>query len=174
MARVTAFKRRPRQWPQTRRRARRLRVPLVPLLLLIGGVAGAGYSFWRAGSASVWFQSEAVPFASFRLCGRPPHRDCVIDGDTFDLGSQSIRCADIDAPETHPPRCDYEGTLGNRAARRLHDLLNAGPFELRGSGADQYGRALRTVHRDGRSLGGILVPEGLARQWTGRRLPWCA
>jgi endonuclease YncB( thermonuclease family) len=27
--------------------------------------------------------------------------------------------------------------------------------------------------RDGRSLGDILVSEGLARTWSGRRQPWC-
>ena len=39
---------------------------------------------------------------------------------------------------------------------------------------DRYGRKLRVVVRDGWSLGETLVSEGLARRWTGRRLPWCA
>lgn len=100
----------------------------------------------------------------------------MIDGDTFYMGSQSIRIADIDTPETHPPRCDYEADLGEQATRRLLELLNAGPFALQSAGdrdEDRYGRKLRTVVRDGRSLGDVLVSEGLAREWTGRRLPWC-
>jgi endonuclease YncB( thermonuclease family) len=54
-------------------------------------------------------------------------------------------------------------------------LLAAGPFELRmlGRDVDRYGRKLRVVVRDGRSLGDQLVAEGLARTWTGRREPWC-
>lgn len=120
-------------------------------------------------------QAHAVSSA-FGLCGAPPHRDCVIDGDTFYLGRQSIRIADIDTPETRGARCAYEATLGDRATHRLHALLNAGPFQLQAGArdADRYGRKLRTVMRDGRSLGDVLVTEGLARPWTGRRLPWCS
>jgi micrococcal nuclease len=100
--------------------------------------------------------------------------NCVVDGDTFYLAGRKVRIADIDAPETHPSRCPTEAALGSRATSRLLTLLNAGPFELAGHGRDRYGRDLRTVVRDGRSLGGILVAEGLARPWTGHRLPWCA
>ena len=120
--------------------------------------------------------TSLISNVSFGFCGRPPHSDCVIDGDTFYMRSQSIRIADIDAPETHPPRCEYEESLGALATRRLHELLNAGPFALEsepGRDEDQYGRKLRIVVRGGRSLGEILVSEGLAREWTGRRLSWC-
>jgi endonuclease YncB( thermonuclease family) len=57
------------------------------------------------------------------------------------------------------------------------ELLNAGPFELQAfedRDADRYGRLLRVVVRDGKSLGDQLVSEGLARTWTGRREPWCS
>ena len=61
--------------------------------------------------------------------------------------------------------------------RRMEALLSAGPFELHpppgGCDEDRYGRKLRIVTRGGRSLGDVLVEEGLARTWTGRRLPWC-
>lgn len=101
----------------------------------------------------------------------------VIDGDTFDYAGGRVRIADIDAPETHPSRCPYEAELGARATRRLHTLLAAGPFELRplgdGRDTDRYGRRLRIVTRGGQSLGDVLVTEGLARTWTGRREPWC-
>jgi endonuclease YncB( thermonuclease family) len=111
----------------------------------------------------------------FSMCGRPPHSNCVIDGDTFYIDGQSIRIADIDTPETHPPRCSYEATLGRRATRRLLGLLNSGPLVLKTGlrDEDRYGRKLRTVYRDGRSIGNVLVSEGLARRWTGHREPWC-
>src|SRR3546814_5603600 len=110
--------------------------------------------------------------AAFTMCARPPHSDCVIDGDTFYVGAQAIRIADIDTPETHPPRCDYEAELGDRATRRLLELLNDGPLALTPTGSrddDRYGRKLRVVVRDGRSLGDVIVSEGLARPVTGRR-----
>jgi endonuclease YncB( thermonuclease family) len=113
----------------------------------------------------------------FAMCGGSRGSKCVIDGDTFRFQAETIRIADIDAPETHPPRCAQEARLGERATRRLQELLSAGPFELRqvgGRDADRYGRKLRNVTRGGRSLGQVLVSEGLAREWNGRRRPWCA
>lgn len=101
----------------------------------------------------------------------------VVDGDTFWIGGDKVRIADIDTPETHPPRCADEAERGERATRRLAALLNEGPFELQpiaGRDVDRYGRKLRIVTRNGRSLGDVLVAEGLARTWTGRREPWCA
>lgn len=137
---------------------------------------------WPAGDARP-ASVEQQPQASFQqarspqfaICGRV-RRTCVVDGDTFWLDGTKIRIADIDTPEIGQPRCDYEYELGMRATRRLVDLLNAGPFELRTIGnrdEDQYGRKLRVVTRNGRSLGDQLVSEGLARTWSGRREPWC-
>lgn len=100
----------------------------------------------------------------------------VIDGDTFDYAGMRVRIADIDTPEVDG-RCAYEIELAARATRRLRGLLAAGPFELHpvgdGRDVDQYGRKLRIVTRGGQSLGDVLVAEGLARTWTGRREPWC-
>jgi len=99
----------------------------------------------------------------------------VIDGDTFDYRGMRIRVADIDTPEIRG-RCAYETELAARATRRMRALLAAGPFELEpisGRDSDRYGRKLRIVTRGGRSLGDMLVAEGLARTWSGRREPWC-
>lgn len=101
---------------------------------------------------------------------------CVIDGDTIRYNGSRIRIEDIDAPETHEPRCASELALGQRATRRLLDLINAGPFEIvytGGRNLDRYGRELRRLVRGGKSLGEILVEEGLARRWDGARHPWC-
>jgi micrococcal nuclease len=102
--------------------------------------------------------------------------NCVVDGDTFWRNSIKIRVADIDAPEIGTPGCASEKSLGDRATRRLLELVNAGPFEMQswsGRDEDKYGRKLRVLVRNGHSLGGILVSEGLARTWTGKRQPWC-
>lgn len=101
--------------------------------------------------------------------------NCVVDGDTFHMDGTTIRISDIDAPETHPPRCAREADLGDRATTRLSQLLSSGPFQLvrHDRDRDRYGRQLRVVIRDGRSIGKMLVGEGLARPWTGKRRPWC-
>jgi micrococcal nuclease len=123
-------------------------------------------------------QSNAKPkIERFAACGYISRDNCVIDGDTFFLAGEKIRIADIDAPETGGAQCANEAQLGKRATSRLRELLNEGPFELRGyksRDTDRYGRKLRVVVRDGRSIGDTLIAEGLARRWSGRRLPWCA
>jgi micrococcal nuclease len=121
------------------------------------------------------FQLNERGSAQFGLCFMGGGFNCVVDGDTFRMAGEKIRVADIDAPETHPPRCAYEADLGQRATVRLQELLNDGPVELQAidRDRDQYGRELRIVTRNGESLGLRLVQEGLARNWTGSRRPWC-
>jgi hypothetical protein len=120
---------------------------------------------------SPWGRSAAAPLGGTAYAEAAVR---VIDGDTFDLGNQRIRIADIDTPEVNG-RCPAETALAARATARISELLNQGPFELGAIGRDEdrYGRKLRIVIRDGRSLGDQLVAEGLARTWTGRREPWC-
>jgi micrococcal nuclease len=111
----------------------------------------------------------------FAACGRRP-KTCVVDGDTFWLDGVKIRLADIDTPEVRTPQCASERSLGIKATERLIDLLNMGPFNLQATGNseyDRYGRLLRVVIRDGKSLGAQLVDEGLAHVWIGHKQSWC-
>ena len=119
--------------------------------------------------------SRDMSQARFGMCHSGGGTNCVVDGDTFWYQGRKIRIADIDTPETHPPRCAEEARLGAAATERLQDLLNAGPFTLENidRDTDSYGRALRVVTRGGESLGGVLVGEGLARWYAGGRQPWC-
>ncbi|WP_228244113.1 thermonuclease family protein [Porphyrobacter sp. GA68] len=135
---------------------------------ILGGLAGI---YWPFGSAS----AEARTTHSFAVCGMV-RRTCVVDGDTIWLEGVKIRIADIDTPEISQPKCDYEYDLGIKARDRLVVLLNQGEFEAVTIGSrdeDQYGRKLRVLLRNGRSIGDQLVAEGLARTWSGRREPWC-
>jgi endonuclease YncB( thermonuclease family) len=111
----------------------------------------------------------------FGLCFIGGGYNCVVDGDTIWLQGEKIRIADIDAPETHDPRCSSEKALGDRATLRLQQLLNAGTITLRpiDRDHDRYGRLLRLVLVDGESVGDVLVNEGLARRYGGGRRPWC-
>jgi micrococcal nuclease len=113
--------------------------------------------------------------ASFGFCHSGGGTNCVVDGDTFYYRGNKIRIADIDTPETHDYRCGSELELGNRATGRLRELLNNGAFSLMNidRDTDRYGRLLRVIERDGKSLGGVLVSEGLARWYEGGRQPWC-
>ena len=115
--------------------------------------------------------------AFFVLCGQSaPHDTCVYDGDTFWLGGEAYRIEDIDTPEKKSPQCTSEAILASDATRRLIEILNIGEFALvqrGGRDIDRYGRRLRTVEIAGASIAMVLISEGLARPWTGKRQPWC-
>ncbi|RVQ65509.1 thermonuclease family protein [Croceicoccus ponticola] len=113
--------------------------------------------------------------ADFTICDESDRRDCVVDGDTIWFRGDKIRVLDINSPETSTPSCDQEFALGKAATERLRQLLNAGPFSLESGPeeTDRYGRKLRRITRGGKSLGDILVAEGLAERWQGFRRNWC-
>lgn len=115
---------------------------------------------------------EAGHFARCEGAGRVT---CVVDGDTFWYRGDKIRIADINAPEVTHPACPAEAALGERATGRLLALLNQGSFTLAPGNRDRdrYGRLLRTVTRDGASVGEVMVREGLAETWKGYRGDWC-
>lgn len=144
-------------------------------MLLAGALAGLAL----AGVGEPWTASrlrDAAPTSFVEAGDADWARDVrVIDGDTFWTGGVKVRIADIDTPELSA-LCPREAALAERARVRLTGLLAAGPFDLETVGSrdeDRYGRKLRVVTREGRSLGDQLVAEGLARTWVGRREPWC-
>lgn len=120
--------------------------------------------------------SKPAVLKHFSICGHGRRTNCVVDGDTFYFGGEKIRISDINTPEISKPGCARESRLGMRAQKRLHQLLNAGPVQLQrlsDRDRDQYGRKLRAVYRNGRSLGEVLVAEGLAHRWKGYKESWC-
>jgi endonuclease YncB( thermonuclease family) len=112
---------------------------------------------------------------NFDLCSGASRHTCVVDGDTFWLDGAKFRIADINTPEVSQPQCSAEAALGRKASVRLAELLSGATLDLRAADRDEdrYGRKLRIVERDGRSVGQILVAEGLAHEWQGRRESWC-
>lgn len=152
-----------------RRRADRRRLsPLLFVTPMVAVVLGGAYGWATMPPADTLS-------ASFSLCGESARVTCVVDGDTFWLDAVKYRISDIDTPEISEPRCQAELALGEQAKHRLLSLLNEGPFGLKAGlrDEDKYGRKLRAVYRRGLSLGDVLVEEGLARTWTGQRMPWC-
>lgn len=120
-------------------------------------------------------QTTGPVSGDFGLCEGAIRVNCVVDGDTFWLGGEKIRIADIDTPEIFSPKCAEERHLGEAARNRLLTLLNLGPFDIQPDrrNTDRYGRKLRVVSRSGKSLGDQLVEEGLARRWNTPKRNWC-
>lgn len=96
----------------------------------------------------------------------------VTDGDTIRCGDERIRLEGIDAPELFSPKCPQEALQAAEARDRLGELLAPG-FTLERHGVDRYRRTLGTLRVNGQDVGTVLVREGLARTWSGRREPWC-
>lgn len=141
----------------------------VGAILVVGWASETGFTLPNLGSKS------APATASFGYCHVGGGTNCVVDGDAFWLGVVDIRIADIDAPETHEYHCQAELALGNRATQRLHDLLESGPVTLKPIDRDEdvYGRKLRLVFVNGKSVGEALVHEGVAHRYVRGKLPWC-
>lgn len=96
----------------------------------------------------------------------------VIDGDTISVAGEKVRLAGIDAPEMRA-QCRFEDWLARRATVRMSELVADG-VTLERHGVDRYRRTLAVVFdAQGRDVGAVLVAEGLAREWHGRRLSWC-
>lgn len=146
----------------------------LPLALFLA--AAAAISFAGKQSAVTPAKAGASTSASFQLCRYASQQNCVIDGDTVRYGGEKIRLADLSAPEVSRAQCAAELALGERATHRLVELMNAGPFTVTAVGGrdeDSYGRKLRVIARDGRSVSDTLIAEGLARPWNGTRQSWC-
>lgn len=133
----------------------------------------SGLADWLLGPSAT--TSSTMVSHSFPVCAGGARITCVVDGDTFWLDGVKIRIADINTPETSQPQCAAEAALGRRATGRLAQLLSDGPFTLEPADRDEdrYGRKLRIAMRDGQSVGGMLVGEGLAHAWRGRMESWC-
>lgn len=138
-------------------------------------------AFW---SLPAYLGSAALPAtasgsdsesAYFGFCHSGGGTNCVVDGDTIWYQNRNIRIADIDTPETHPSRCANEAELGTAATQQLQSLLNDGAFSIQtiDRDTDVYGRQLRILTRDGESIGGKLVDNGVARWYEGGRRSWC-
>ncbi len=153
-------------------------VVLFAALAMFCGVwswTGQGAAVSSAAIIPVTAFASDTQSASFGFCHNGGGSNCVVDGDTLYYQGAKIRIADIDTPETHPSRCAEEARLGDAATRRLHALVNAGPFSLQSidRDVDIYGRKLRLVKRGGVSIGKDLVDQGLARWYEGGRKSWC-
>jgi micrococcal nuclease len=175
----------PRFWLEKRRRTLlgRLAVaarPFILLAILLFVWAGMDPALVEP---PAFLSSDPEQVAEhFTRCGPGRGHACVIDGDTFKLGTRKVRIIGIDAPETHPARCVGEAKLGEAATGKLQELLNQGPFEMVGrldDMKDHYGRDLRVIRRkspDGstQSIAEEMREAGVAHRYLGGfKTGWC-
>lgn len=180
MSRIVRFRRRRKfthSWgvPASKKKGPSALTVIAAGLAIGGGLGGVAVYYPTIATHMPLKPASESYAAQFGFCHTGGGTNCVVDGDTFWIAGEKVRVSDIDAPETHPPHCPLEADLGRRATDRLQALLNEGAFELEAGPRDEdrYGRKLRIVTRAGQSLGQKLVDEGLAREWTGSRQPWC-
>ena len=168
-----------RQWKSWRWQYYRVRN--IVLAAALGGIAAQyviqnGLPTFETFTSSSPYAAVASIGQPFGLCYGGYQANCVIDGDTIEYMGHRTRMVDYDTPEISEAKCASEAALGHRAKVRLLEILNSGTVDVRAIGGrdeDQYGRKLRLVTVDGRSVGSILAVEGLARVGERYRRAWC-
>lgn len=116
--------------------------------------------------------------------------DCAtlsaVDGDTIkcdgvlmrDMGDGAPFVSGYDTPEITKRKCDAELALGRLAKTRMSELLKTKGLRIIDSGLVDTTRTKRPLIwillPDDRSVGSVLLKEGLARRWTpDYRADWC-
>jgi endonuclease YncB( thermonuclease family) len=114
----------------------------------------------------------------------------VKDGDSVMWAGVEYRLIGYDTPETVTARCASERALGQKATRRLEELLGK-KHELRpvpcncrpgteGTKRCNRGRLCAVLLIEGEDVAAILISEGLAREYVcgatscPRRQGWCS
>ena len=106
-----------------------------------------------------------------------PQQIRVIDGDTVAVNGKTIHLVGFIAPEKREAQCKAERDLGEKAANRLRELIQAGgleyssvicpcPASMLGKWFCKFGRSCGTLKTNGRDVGDILVEEGLAATYS--------
>lgn len=173
-------------WPKRRRLSARGGEERISLAVMAASAAFALASLLPGPAAGAFLAPAAVdagagPDEGQERAGpalRTLHRPHAIDGDTLrdDATGERFRLIRIDAPESgQGARCPAEAALAQRATHAARQaILGARQVQARLSGRiDRYGRTLASISLDGRDLAQLLLDQGLARPWTGRREAWC-
>ena len=155
---------------------------------------GKGNSLLAAGTLAALFIIVQWPSAE-QLHAQPisARQISVIDGDTIHVAGEraNVRLVGFNAPETRNAECAAEHDLGDRATRRLKELVATARLDFtqvacscapgtEGTFHCNYGRSCGTLRADGTDVGETLISEGLAVPFICGRTscpptprPWC-
>jgi endonuclease YncB( thermonuclease family) len=92
----------------------------------------------------------------------------VVDGDTLDLAGERVRLYGIDAPESGQT-CERAGQVwacGTAAAEALGAWLHGRQVTCVELERDRFGRSVATCQADGEDVGGWMVRQGWAVEFT--------
>lgn len=130
-----------------------------------------GVALFVAVTFGLAYAAFAQPMA---ICAGAGDKTCVIDGDTIRWKGEKIRLAGIDTAELTTAKCRAERMLAERARDRLAEILDdAATLKIERKGFDKHRRTLAHLAVNGRDAGAILIADGLAVAWEGRRGDWC-
>ena len=146
----------------------------------------------RHRGAIFWLLSAAVCVVAVppALAGDTRRLACIelyaTDGDSItcdgtnmrDMGDGAPFVSGYDTPETYRSKCDAELQLGEVAKRRMNELLKTPGIQVIDSGRFDKTSSRRPLVwvklPNGRTIGNILIAEGLARRWSpGYKADWC-
>ncbi|MCO6413214.1 MAG: thermonuclease family protein [Thiogranum sp.] len=88
----------------------------------------------------------------------------VIDGDTIETNSATIRLFGIDAPETGQP-CTRNGSsydCGGASKEHLQFIITGATVSCDDRGKDRWGRTIGVCMADGKDIGRLMVRHGWA------------
>ena len=83
-----------------------------------------------------------------------------------------MRLAHIDAPEIEG-KCEYEKELAEQARDYTQAFVKYDNITIKVIGTGRYGRPIIEVRSSQGYLNQLLVDNGLARKYNGKRRSWC-
>jgi endonuclease YncB( thermonuclease family) len=120
-----------------------------------------------------------------------PQQIRVIEGDTIVADGRTVHLSGFVTPDAQGARCASEKALGQKALRRVRELIQAGgldyspvacscPSNILGRLMCRFARSCGVLKAHGRDIGEILIAEGLAapfvcedQECSKAPRPWC-
>jgi len=136
-----------------RRRRPRVYFGLLGFAVLIGASIGVVITDPRAAAEAAMLSGQAR----------------IVDGDTIDVGGTRVRFWGVDAPESDQVCMDARGleyACGSVSSRSLADLIAGRPVDCHERGVDRYGRVIGRCAVNGEDIGGWMVRNGQALDYT--------
>jgi endonuclease YncB( thermonuclease family) len=109
----------------------------------------------------------------FAGCGTETGSNCVVDGDTIQMGGQRIDIAGLQAPQIETARCVEEQRRGAEALERLIGIMNSGKVAVGAAVIGPNGELRRRVTVAGRDVAAAMVSAHAARPADGTSASWC-